>query len=322
MKKVIYLLMVLAIFVSCNKNPKENAFRFQALSFGTTIRQLDGTKAFVFPTNEVILVTEASSDKNKKVATLESVTQDHSMTPMKPEPSLNEILLGKWEFSDRLFSLSQALRAGIPMANISSSRSLKLFVREYSRKTPRLAIDGITTLYYGQTIRSVIEIDNYDASIGIDLPSIAANGTLQKGTQHFYFYKDGFYNPKIDQIISDVSGKVFNVENYSTYQETMTRMIALLADPQTQLTVAIIDIVTKTEDDRFLMEAPIIAYTLSRISSGESCDRIKAKFLANEDALYTINKIYSALNMECGVEKPSSEIGKKAKKYLQGITIW
>ena len=186
-------------------------------------------------------------------------------------PTLKQVKLGKWTYRDKFYTLSQAYKIGIPVVRTGFSKNITVYVRDYSRIEPCTATNG-ETINYGQVIRTVIEIENFDTSAGVDLASIAASGTLIGKKQSFYLYKDGFYNPKIDEIISSVSGKVFDVENYALYQNVMTQLIALLNKPNTQFSVKKIGVVKNLNDNTFLEEAPIIAYTLARISKGKKCE--------------------------------------------------
>lgn len=236
-------------------------------------------------------------------------------------PTLEQVRLGKWTFTDKFYSLRQAYKLGIPIARVDFSKNITVYVRDYMRAEPCTSVDGNTRLKYGQVIRTVIEIEDFDASAGVDLASIAASGTLNKKKQSFYLYKDGFYNPQIDQIISSVSGKVFDVENYALYQNVMTQMINLLSLPETQFAVNLIGVEADVADDKFLEEAPIIAYTLARIQKGKTCIEIKNSFQNNPKAIELVERTFNALELKCDETKPSEETELKAKRLLQGISV-
>lgn len=236
-------------------------------------------------------------------------------------PTLEEVEKGKLEYSDKFYSLKQAYKLGIPIVNADFSKNSKVYVRDYSRYKPCASSDGTSTLNYGQVIRSVIEIEDYDANTGISLASIAANGTLSNKKQSFYIYKDGISNPKIDKIISEVSGKVFNVENYTLYQQVMTKMIDILAEKETKWSVNKIGVVKKLDDDQFLSEAPIVAFTLSKIEKGKNCSDIKSSFGSNKNAIEMVERTFGALDINCSEQVISDEAKMKAKKLLQGIKV-
>lgn len=236
-------------------------------------------------------------------------------------PTLNDVRLGRWTFTDKFYSLRQAYKLGIPIAKLDFNKNITVYVRDYMRSVPCNSSDGTTKLKYGQVIRTVIEIEDFDASAGADLASIAASGTLKRKTQSFYLYKDGFYNPQIDQIISSVSGKVFDVENYALYQNVMTQMINLLSSPETQFSVNLIGVEAEITDDKFLEEASIITYTLSRIEKGKSCNNIKKDFQNNPKAIELVERTFSALELKCDETNPTEEIKLKSKRLLQGIRV-
>lgn len=236
-------------------------------------------------------------------------------------PTLNDVRLGRWTFTDKFYSLRQAYKLGIPIAKLDFNKNITVYVRDYMRSVLCNSTDGTTRLKYGQVIRTVIEIEDFDASAGADLASIAASGTLNRRTQSFYLYKDGFYNPQIDQIISSVSGKVFDVENYALYQNVMTQLINLLSSPATQFSVNLIGVEAQITDDKFLEEASIITYTLSRIEKGKSCIDIKKDFKKNPKAIELVERTFSALELKCDETKPTDEIKLRSKRLLQGIRL-
>lgn len=236
-------------------------------------------------------------------------------------PTLQEVEQGQWKYTDKFYSLNEALQLNIQVVNASASRDLKIYVKDYVRQKSCLATDGETTVNYGQVIRTVIEIEKWDASMGIDLPAIAANGTLGRTRQNFYLYKDGFYNPQIDQIIASISGKVFDVQNYALYQNLMPQMLTILNQPQTTFSVNIIGIEKPVVDDTNLVDAPIIAYTLFQIMKDKKCDDVKLKFNNNQNAIGVIEETYRQLGASCDASSPTEEVKLKAKRLLQGLKV-
>lgn len=236
-------------------------------------------------------------------------------------PTQSEVNNGQWSYTDHFYTAGQALRLGIPVVNINGSHDLRVYVKDYRRIAACAGADS-TTVLYGQIIRTVIEIENYDASVGVDLASIAANGTLKRNSQHFYFYKDGFYNPKIDSIIVSVQGKEFDVQNYSLFQNVMGEVINLLRQPGTTFLPSRIGIQEELGDeDEILTKSPIIAYTLAGICNGNSCNRTKNKFFKNRFAMDVVENTYKSLGCPLDDGKPSEEAMSKAKKFLQGIKV-
>jgi hypothetical protein len=236
-------------------------------------------------------------------------------------PSLEEVKNQELVYRDKFYTQSQAIKAGIPLARVDYTKNISIYVRDYSRYKSCLASDGKSTINYGQVIRTVIELEDFDASAGIDLASIAASGTMRNKRQSYYLYKNGFFNPQIDSIIATVSGKAFDVENYSQYQRAMTEMIRLLNNPQTTMSVNKIGIEVNVLDEAFLFESPIVAYTLARIVKGDNCNEIKEKFANDSRALESVSKTINSLEMKCDSIEPTEEIMLKAKRYLQGIKV-
>jgi len=237
------------------------------------------------------------------------------------KPSEDDIKNGQWVYTDHMYTVDEAEKLGIPVMHVSGSYSSKLFVRDYSRSKTCLCTDGVTKIKYGQVIRSVIEIENYDASIGIDLATIAASGTLGKTKQYFFLYKDGFYNPKIDETISSVSGKVFDVENYYQYQMVMNKLIALLGDNNTVFSVNEIGIERPLKNDGDLFSAPVMTYTLSCIADGKCGDDILKEFQNSSNAQEAIRSTFQCLDATCDNTKPNEVLRAKAKQYIQDYRI-
>lgn len=237
-----------------------------------------------------------------------------------PIPTLDQVKTGPWYYEDRLRTASEAISLGIPVANISGSHNLMIFVRDYRRATQCTATDGKTEMLYGQVARAVIEIDNYDVKLGSSLAAIAAAGTLQRKNQQFYLFKDGFYNPAIDKIIGTVSGKAFDVENYAAYQTVIARMIELLSDKDTQLAVNKIGVIPSQDDPRFL-DASIIAYSFDQIVRGKACTTAKTKFATNAADAATVEQAYRFVTGACDSTVPSADAQRRAKELGKGIVI-
>jgi len=308
--KALTICLLTALVASCGQNNNQvEEFNFEPYVFEPSeVIQLDSIQ----------LVEGFNTQKGLSPVVEASITANPTCTNI---PSLEQVQLGKWTYTDKFYSLRQAYKLGIPIARVDFSKNITVYVRDYMRAEPCIAVDGNTTLKYGQIIRTVIEIEDFDASAGVDLASIAASGTLNNKKQSFYLYKDGFYNPQIDQIISSVSGKVFDLENYALYQNVMTQMINLLSLPETQFAVNLIGIEADIDDDKFLEEAPIIAFTLARIQKGKTCVDIKNEFQNNPKAIELVERTFSALELKCDVTKPSEETELKAKRLLQGIRV-
>ena len=253
------------------------------------------------------------------------VLKEESFTACGTPPSQMDVNTGEFEFNDRLLTRSQAYKIGIPVANTSASYNFRIFVKDFRRyKTCRSSEDMFgSELMYGQVVRIVVEIEDYSASAGVDLASIAASGTINRNKQSLYIYTNGINNPQILPEIAKISGKPFNVENYAVYQNVMSSIISIIADPKTIFSVNLIgaDIDLTDEADEELKKAPIISYALSQIQKTNSCNKCKERFSTNKDALALVENTYKSLNIPCNDDKPNEEAQVKAKKYLQGIKM-
>src|SRR6266705_470331 len=150
-----------------------------------------------------------------------------------PKPTQDEVNTAELAYQDYFLSSTRAASLGIPIVNASGASNYLVIVRDYRRFKPCTATDGKTILHYGQVIRAVIELTDYKADVKLTLALVAANATISGKQQYFYLYKTGWYNPSSDAILSSVSGKVFDVENYGLYQSVMPQLIGLLAQTQT-----------------------------------------------------------------------------------------
>lgn len=297
----IFLLVLILIISSCKthqnlKSKEYNFYKYEHYTIPDKESTTKGLSAFV--ENEITEPVDCNS-----------------------KPSIDEVRLGQWTYTDKFYTLSQAYKIGIPIANADFTKNITIYVRDYKRIKSCVANDGITEINYGQIIRTVIEIENFDSSVGVDLASIAASGTLNGKKQSFYLYKDGFYNPKIDAIIGTVSGKVFDVENYALYQNVMSELIKLLADNETTFAVNKIGIVKNEETNEFLSESPIICYTLYQISKGKTCNEIKNNFTNSPKSVELVNKTFNSLQLNCNDIEITEETKLKAKRLMQGLRI-
>lgn len=170
-------------------------------------------------------------------------------------------------YQDYYLSAKRAASLGIPIMNASGQTDYLVIVRDYERFKPCTATDNKTVIHYGQVIRAVIELTDYQADIKVSLAWLAANATLNGKRQYFHLYKSGWYNSKSDDIIETASGKVFDVENYGPYQSIMPQLIGLLSESTTSLAPAPILRVPPSDDPNFLM-ASARAYGFSQARKG------------------------------------------------------
>ena len=165
---------------------KNSIFLFTAISFIFVIHACVSHE----PEQDFSLETffDTMPVSNTKPESLNAYIAINDAPGCRKIPTQTDVNNGQWSYTDHFYSTNQALKMGIPVVNINGSHDLKVYVKDYRRVATCSGTDSITVLY-GQIIRTVIEIENYDASVGVDLASIAANGTLKRNSQHFYFYK-------------------------------------------------------------------------------------------------------------------------------------
>ena len=266
---------------------------------------------------------------NLKALLVDSVNERTDAAPFtsvipscNPIPTQAEINNSGWTYEEHMYSLSDAISLKIPVVNVSGSTSLKLYIKDYKRLSAPCDGGNGNRLYYGQIIRTIIEIDNYDASMGVSLTAFAASATLNKSTQHFYFYKSGFYNSKIDSIISNVSGKNFNVENYYLFQQTLPAIQALLNDRKTTFSPAVVNIdYENTAEKLKLTNASFIVYALQNIAKQKSYASIITKFASSNAAVSAIAEVYDFLEVPKDNTEPTKIQSLQAMPYLNGLNI-
>lgn len=234
-----------------------------------------------------------------------------------PIPTPAEVQNGQWTYRDQLRTASEAVTMGIPVVNVSGSRNLMVFVRDYQRAKPCTSPDG-SELLYGQVIRAVIELAEYDASLGTSLAAIAATGTLNRKNQYFHLYKDGFFHPDIDKIIASVSGKAFDVQNYADYQAVVRDLVGLLSDPTTRFSVNKIA-VKPTGNDPSLNESAAVAYALTGIEKRVSCEDTTRRHRGDSSQGFLIQRTYEQVTGACGSTRPNEDDRTRAAAYLNGV---
>lgn len=233
-------------------------------------------------------------------------------------PTQNEVNTGQLGYHDRYYSAKEAFRLGIPVAGLGGSKDYLVIVRDYKRSKSCLSTDGKFMVEYGQVIRTVIELLSVDVKLTANISVLAAEGTIDRRAQYFYLSKDGLYNPKIDAVIAQVSGKVFDVENYGLYQGAMPEMIKLMSDPETQLSVNRLSAIPLGIDDA-TSSAPFRAVALTQLAAGKSCEAAKQRFATNALASAQVEAVYLAVTSGCSISVPDPQQKLQAGQILSGI---
>lgn len=181
-----------------------------------------------------------------------------------PVPKLKDIS-GSFEYHSSLLTFSEAIKleySGLFSGNADGNQML--LVQDYVRGTECLATDNKTKLLYGQTIRTIIKLSDWNAKLGASLPIIAADATMNKKNHQFHIYSIGIENKDIPNIIADISNKDFDVTNYSTFREVEGKLIRLINNNNTTQSVKRLGIVPSKSDDS-IKNAVVIALALQNI---------------------------------------------------------
>lgn len=287
-------------------------------------------------TNQSTPINSAPTIGNAKEVTLvefskqfpqESSSRNRAFlaNPLAPQcttpPTQTEVNTAQLSYQDYYMSAKRAASLQIPVVNASGQSDFLVIVRDYKRYKPCTATDNKTVLQYGQVIRAVIELTSYQADVKLAVAMLAANATISGKQQYFYLYKDGWYNPGADGIIAEVSGKVFDVENYGLYQGIMPRLIALLSQTTTTLTPAPIFRIPPEDDENFVMAAAR-AYGFNQAKDGKSCQDAIKKFETDPARSAAIVDAYSFLGKpNCTAEKTIEPEKSKAAGYLGGLSV-
>jgi len=238
-----------------------------------------------------------------------------------PIPTQAEVNTSQLHYQDYYMSSSQAVSLNIPVVNASGQRDFLVIIRDYTRFKECTATDNKTVLHYGQVIRAVLELTSYQADVKLSVSWLAANATISGKQQYFYLYKNGWYNLKADGIISSVSGKVFDVENYGLYQGAMPQLIGLLSDSTTIFAPELIFRAPPDNDPNFVM-ASARAYGFSQAKDGKSCQDAQKKFASDPARAAAVVDAYAFLGKPNCTKDPIVEPEKsKATAYLDGVTV-
>ena len=237
-----------------------------------------------------------------------------------PVPTINDTS-GSLDYRRTLLSRSAAVKLGIPVANVSTTGNQMVLVQEYSRAKECLASDNKTRLLYGQTIRTIITIANFDAQTNLTLPAIAASATIAGKSNSLQIQILGFSNPQIPVLIAGISGKELNVETYGEFAKIQSSLIGLTADAATTSSMIRLGIVTAEESDN-LKNNVVAAFALQQIKDGRSCSDAKARYRQPSDpSANTIDQTYEFIMSSCSSVAPNLQEKTKASDYLQGLQI-
>jgi hypothetical protein len=238
-----------------------------------------------------------------------------------PAPAVSDIG-GTMNYKRALISNSAAFKLGMPVGGGGSAEGNQMvFVQDYARTKECLATDGLTRLLYGQTIRTIITIANYDTQASLTLPAIAASATISGKSNSVQIQVFGFNNDKIQKLVSSISDKELNVETYATFAKIQGDLIALTTEAGTNQSMERLGIVTSEEPDN-LKSNVVAAFALQQIKDGRSCNDAKSKFKEPAaPAASAIGQAYVFITSTCTSVAPTAAQKEKATDYLQGLRV-
>jgi len=228
---------------------------------------------------------------------------------------------GNYQYIDSLYSTSAALKAGIPFLNVSGSLDQMVLVRDYMQAKDCLATDNKTRVFYGQAIRTVLTIADYDAKVGTQLSMLAADATFNHKNHQINIVIYGLKNPKFNDVIAQISSTEFSVETYGQYLQLQSNLIKLISDTGTTTSIERIGTVPNV-DDSVLSSSAATAFALQQLANGTSCQKAQAAFhTPNDPSAKAIADTYNLITRTCDNNPPSDNFIKKARDLLLGLKV-
>lgn len=235
-------------------------------------------------------------------------------------PTLQEVSGAELKYTTRYLSAKTAASLGINVVSAAGSRDHLVIVTDYKRSKSCTPKDNAFDIDYGQQIQVVIELLDYSGNAAVNLPIVAAQGTLERKSQYFYLYKNGLSNPKIDELIAETSGKSFDVEGYGVYQRLMPELIRLMSDKGTTLSVQMLGLTPKSNSPTF-HTASATTHGLAQIARGKDCQDATRRFAADAARAAVVTSTYTAIVGNCGATPPTELQKATAKDMLGGVEV-
>lgn len=231
-------------------------------------------------------------------------------------------LSGQLEFTSAVYSLQEAVQAKLPFVHAGGNGNSMVLVRDYRRAVPCDANDGTSVLVYGQVIRTIITIENYDANIGSDYVAAAANATLKHSAAKINIVVQGFDNPAFTRIISPLSGQDLNVETLPVYRKVMSDLLAAVSEASTTQSVKLIgELPSSVSQDR-IQDAPTMVYALAAIKDGQNCEVAKTHAPRQmQSRLAVIAQTFTSVMGGCTDDDPGGSAKSRAEGLLAGLKV-
>lgn len=234
-------------------------------------------------------------------------------------PTASQVSTGNFDFVNTIMSTSQAVKTGILSAATGSyDGNSKVLVVNYSRSANCPTQDANVSFLYGQTIRAIIQLQNYEGSANFSFSALAASGTLSGRSQMITVQTRGISNPKLTGWLAAVNGKDFNVENYAAFIDFLNKITTLPDDSQTTTSVVYLG---RLDTTRFA-EGVTLSFALYRLARGNSCAEAKAALPTNLRQLDgVVGEVYMSVMSTCDTTRPSQIQRLQAESYLAGLKV-
>jgi len=238
-----------------------------------------------------------------------------------PIPTRDQVAAGV-RFNHGSMSLESAIKANLPILQITGGINQRVFVRDITRTATCIATDGVSEVIYGQAVRMLITVTNSEASVDLSLPVIAANATIKNQSNRVNIELVGFSNPESTVLLSSLVNTELNVESYSKFLDAAGKIMALLDAPMgTTTTIARIGIVPKVKPSA-LKDGVVAGYALTQISSGKTCIESKSLFKSTDPSLLAvIDSTYTAIMGSCSLTKPDARNKLDADDQLNQLKV-
>lgn len=237
-----------------------------------------------------------------------------------PIPPLAEIK-GILNYHQTLLSSAAAAKLGLPFGSASGSATEMILVRDWSRSTQCLATDTTTIVIYGQAIRTVIKIQNYDAKGDLSLAAVAANATISKKSSQVSVQVIGFSSPKMNEAIAGIASKELNVDTYGDFTRVESTLISLADANDTTQSVQRLGVSPDVVDSTY-REWVATAFALFQIKKGRSCTQAKGDFPAPADpSALAVESTYNQIVGSCSADAPKQLHKLRAEQVLLGLEI-
>lgn len=244
-----------------------------------------------------------------------------------PAPTVKDIA-GKYELHTSFISSSEALKLGFNVGSLEANGNQMLMIQDYLKGKECLATDKKTKVLYGQSIRTIIKLSDWDTKLGLSFPVIAADATLNHKNHQLHVYSYGMENVKINDLLAGVSGKVFDVDTYSNFIKVQSDLIKLVDDKTTQKSVERLAIIPINQNINDYKTNVITAYALQQISNKSSCSKAKENLakhnngdLSDKSYEALVEDIYKNVSGTCDEGNPSKMSVLKAEEFLMGFVV-